>query len=232
MTAFPSGLAGVEVELWVEVDAEDPRILAERDRDVVDEDLWVSVGLTGLVRRKVCDRALRRRDDELLAGGPGADSIQVLLQPALELVEMDAGSAERPGTAAFSMWGDFRIYGSKQRPINTLVPLSFVSVSSLFSRRRRLSPALSTPFFLSWYRRFDERLALLLLLRSGDVHPHPGPPRPRPLPPQRHLPRVLQYNCNGLSSSRTELESYLHEENVLVACLQETKLRPPTTVAF
>ena len=61
------------------MDAEDPRVLAERDRDVVDENLWVSVGLTGLVRREVCYRTFGGRDDKLFAGGPGADPIQVFL---------------------------------------------------------------------------------------------------------------------------------------------------------
>ena len=77
------------------MDAEDPRVLAERDGDVIDENLRVSVGLTGFVRRKVRDCALCRRNDELLGSGPGADSIQILLQPALEFLELDAGSAER-----------------------------------------------------------------------------------------------------------------------------------------
>ena len=35
---------------------------------------------------------------------------------------------------------------------------------------------------------------------------------------------MLQLNCNGVQHMRTELDSYLHSNKIMVACLQETKL--------
>ena len=76
----------------------------------------------------------------------------------------------------------------------------------------------------------SRRLILILLLVSG-IHPNPGPSdptrRPRP-PPSPPIPRVLQININGLNSSKRELAAFLHENNVKIACVQETKLRPNT----
>lgn len=73
---------------------------------------------------------------------------------------------------------------------------------------------------------FSRRLLLLLLLVAG-ISPNPGPqPRLHRPPNPSPLPRILQFNVNGLRTSKSELASYLRENNVKVACLQETKLRP------
>ena len=44
----------------------------------------------------------------------------------------------------------------------------------------------------------------------------------------QHLPppslNFLQFNCNGIQHGHRELSSYLHDKQILVACLQETKL--------
>ena len=37
---------------------------------------------------------------------------------------------------------------------------------------------------------------------------------------------ILQYNCNGIQNSHQEIAALLHSKNVLIACLQETKLGP------
>ena len=62
------------------------------------------------------------------------------------------------------------------------------------------------------------RALLLVLLFVGGIHPNPGPP----LPPKC----ILSWNCNGLVGSSLELTRFLTENNVVVACLQETKLGP------
>ena len=36
--------------------------------------------------------------------------------------------------------------------------------------------------------------------------------------------RILQFNCNGIKNKQTELAKWLHDEKVLIAALQETKL--------
>ena len=50
----------------------------------------------------------------------------------------------------------------------------------------------------------------------GCVHPHPGP-SPGGF-------KILQWNCNGIRSSADRLATFLHQQNILVAALQETKL--------
>ena len=42
--------------------------------------------------------------------------------------------------------------------------------------------------------------------------------------------RFLQFNCNGILHCHAELEDFLHKNHVLVACIQETKLRPSSSV--
>ena len=75
------------------------------------------------------------------------------------------------------------------------------------------------------------RLLILLLLLVAGISPNPGPPRrprqDRPTRPNQPppIPRILQFNANGLNTSKQELASFLHENNVKVACVQETKLR-------
>ena len=69
-----------------------------------------------------------------------------------------------------------------------------------------------TPFSL------PRLLVLLLLLISGNIHPNPG----------RRVAdaKILQFNCNGLRSSLHELRTFLSNNNVVVACIQESKLQP------
>jgi exonuclease III len=57
-----------------------------------------------------------------------------------------------------------------------------------------------------------------LLLLSG-IHPNPGP-SPQSLP----LPVILQFNCNGIKNSVSEIDDFLRSERVSVAALQETFL--------
>ena len=85
-----------------------------------------------------------------------------------------------------------------------------------------------------WHKQSVESLAsllLLLLLLANDVHRNPGPHRPRPSQPQVPT-KILQFNTNGLNTSKNEIESFLHDENIKVACIQETKLRPASEVSF
>ena len=78
------------------------------------------------------------------------------------------------------------------------------------------------PFFLSRRRQkqkqcFSRRLIVILLIRGG-IHPNPGPPS---------SPRsVVQWNCNGLFGAADALGRFLHDNEVKLACLQETKLKP------
>ena len=69
------------------------------------------------------------------------------------------------------------------------------------------------------------RLLVLLLLLIAGISPNPGPHLPRSSRPNSDLPRTLQFNINSVNTSRHELNSFLHENDVRVACLQETKLR-------
>ena len=70
------------------------------------------------------------------------------------------------------------------------------------------------------------RLLVLILLFIGCVHPNPGPqtqPRRRQAPPPPPK-RIISWNCNGLQNSAAELNHFLSSNNVVVACVQETKL--------
>ena len=64
------------------------------------------------------------------------------------------------------------------------------------------------------------RRLILVLLLIGCVHPNPGPRLPPPPPPKR----FISWNCNGIGNSAAELNHFLSGHNVLVACIQETKL--------
>ena len=86
-----------------------------------------------------------------------------------------------------------------------MMPLSN-SYRSVFSLARRV--------FVN-----NNSLSRRLILIIGCVHPNPGPRRP-PLPPKR----FISWNCNGIGSSAAELNHFLSGHNVLVACIQETKL--------
>ena len=85
---------------------------------------------------------------------------------------------------------------------------------------------------ISDWLNISRRLILLLLLLISGISPNPGPPPPnrrnRPPPTPPTPPRILQINVNGIQTSRRELSAFLHENNVKVACVQETKLRPNT----
>jgi hypothetical protein len=63
----------------------------------------------------------------------------------------------------------------------------------------------------------------------------PPPPPSTPPPTQPHPPpptnqddeydlNILQWNCNGISSKTTELSNFIHQNDIKVAVLQETKL--------
>ncbi len=58
---------------------------------------------------------------------------------------------------------------------------------------------------------------------SPYLSPPPPPPTPLPTPPPSS-PCILQFNCNGLLSSHSELSFFLHKHSIPIACLQETKL--------
>ena len=77
------------------------------------------------------------------------------------------------------------------------------------------------------------RLLILILLSIGCVHPNPGPTQPqsRRRPPPPPPKRIVSWNCNGIQNSAAELNHFLSSNNVVVACVQESKLcdrsRPP-----
>ena len=65
------------------------------------------------------------------------------------------------------------------------------------------------------------RLLILLLLLIAGIHPNPGPRRPRPAPANR----IISWNCNGVGNSMVELRHFLALNNVLIACVQESRLK-------
>ena len=77
LSLFPR--VGVEVEMGVENDAEDSRVLFQWDNFVVDLDLRVDVCFTSFIRREKRHGTLCRCDGEPLAVRPSADLVQVLL---------------------------------------------------------------------------------------------------------------------------------------------------------
>ena len=68
------------------------------------------------------------------------------------------------------------------------------------------------------------RLLILILLFIAGISPNPGPSRPSR--PNCDFPKILQFNIDGIQTSRHELNLFHHENDVRVACIQETKLRP------
>ena len=65
--------------------------------------------------------------------------------------------------------------------------------------------------------------------------PPPPPPQNPPLPPDPTPPaadkdskgfeiKILQFNCNGIMGKVTEIQKWLKENDIKIACLQETKL--------
>ena len=79
MTTFPSDFLGVDVkvEVGVKGDAQNFRVLLKRDWFIVDQDLRVNLGLTSLVRGKVSDGALKRRNHQSLCRCPVANPVDV-----------------------------------------------------------------------------------------------------------------------------------------------------------
>ena len=71
---------------------------------------------------------------------------------------------------------------------------------------------------------------------SASITTPPSPPSPSRSSPvtATHAPlsegSILQYNCNGIQNSHQEILSLLHSRHVLIACLQETKLGPNSTL--
>jgi hypothetical protein len=64
------------------------------------------------------------------------------------------------------------------------------------------------------------RLLIQILLKHAGLHPNPGPSDQTP-------PRtIVQFNCNGIQNSRTELQDFLDKFQLKVLALQETKLTP------
>ena len=77
--------------------------------------------------------------------------------------------------------------------------------------------------FASHANVFSRKLILLLLL-IGCLHPNPRPPR-RPPPPSK---RLTSWKCNGIHNLAAELNNFLSSQNVIVACIQESKLSSNT----
>ncbi len=68
--------------------------------------------------------------------------------------------------------------------------------------------------------------------------PPSSPPPPPPVPPSPPIPinqdeeydlNILQWNCNGISNKATELSNFIHQNDIKVAVLQETKLGKKST---
>ena len=84
------------------------------------------------------------------------------------------------------------------------------------SRLRSIALSTSSPLY-KLVNVLSRLLIVILLLRSA-VHPNPGP---------NSAPKTsLQWNCNGIRGALTGLTTYLRNNDVKVACLQETKLTP------
>jgi hypothetical protein len=64
---------------------------------------------------------------------------------------------------------------------------------------------------------FSRSLIISLLMCAG-IYPYPGPQGPD------LSINFMQFNCNGLYSSRTELQDYIVKHQVKIITLQETKL--------
>ena len=64
----------------------------------------------------------------------------------------------------------------------------------------------------------------------------PGPPLPQPNPVPLNLPsspnktlNILQLNINGIQNKHMQLKTLLHEQNIHIATIQETKLHKDKT---
>ena len=62
--------------------------------------------------------------------------------------------------------------------------------------------------------------------QSPPVPPHFNPPPPVSNPPPNYdyEMNILQWNCNGIGNKTTELTSFIHQHDIKVAVLQESKL--------
>ena len=49
-------------------------------------------------------------------------------------------------------------------------------------------------------------------------------------PPPISINSILQLNCNGIQNSHSEIASLLHNKNILIAAIQETKLTPSSNL--
>ena len=63
------------------------------------------------------------------------------------------------------------------------------------------------------------RLLVLSLLMCAGVHPNPGPSHTHV-----HPKTLVQFNCNGIHSSKTEIQDFIDKYQVKIVALQETKL--------
>ena len=68
-------------------------------------------------------------------------------------------------------------------------------------------------------------LLRLLLQCAGDAEMNPGPVT---TPTSTNCLRLMQLNANGISGKVTELQTFLHSNNVNIAAIQETKLTNKT----
>jgi exonuclease III len=59
-------------------------------------------------------------------------------------------------------------------------------------------------------------LLILLLLLCAGIHPNPGPD-PSPI-------TIVQFNCNGVYTSKNEIQDFINKHQVKIVALQETKL--------
>jgi hypothetical protein len=71
---------------------------------------------------------------------------------------------------------------------------------------------------------------ILILLLVGGIHPNPGPPLVMNHPShtsssQPSSQTFLQWNCNGIRNSSTELNDFIRSHHIKIICLQETKLK-------
>ena len=72
-------------------------------------------------------------------------------------------------------------------------------------------------------------LRLQLHLHLSPPAQHPAPASAAPVPP-RVRGHFLQFNTNGILNSQQQLYQLLVEQEILVACIQETKLTAASTL--
>jgi hypothetical protein len=61
---------------------------------------------------------------------------------------------------------------------------------------------------------------VIILFKCAGIHPNTGPLGPQSV----QSLTFLQFNCNGIQNSRTELQDFVLKNHVKVAAIQETKL--------